>query len=288
MIVINPHSGRGLSKTALGTIISNLCAEDYIVSVFFANEMTPEQLAYEYAGDHDLVVCVGGDGTLSGLISGLMKANVSTPVGFIPAGTTTDIATTLALSRDPSKASKTILSGTPKPLDIGKFHESYFTYIAAFGAFTSVSYTTPQSTKRTLGHFAYVLSGLADMTAIKPVRTIVEYDGNVIEGDYIFGGVTNSTSVAGLVKLNKDRVDLADGLHEIILVKHPVALTDFVDILTSLTAQTYGGDNVQMFHAKNVKFTFEQEVPWTFDGEDGGKHKVAEIVNCHQAVKIVY
>jgi len=287
MLIINPHSGRGLSKTALGTIVSRLCDADYIVSVYFAHEKTPEELAYEHAKKHCLAVCVGGDGTLSGVIAGLMRANTSIPVGFIPAGTSNDVASTLALSRDPSIAAKKILKGTPKALDIGKFRKRYFTYIAAFGAFTGVAYSTPQSAKRSLGHFAYVLGGIADVTTIKPRKTIIEYDGKVIEGEFIFGGVTNSTSVAGLIKLDPERVNLADGMFEVILVKQPVILTDFLDIMSSLTVRTYDGDNVQMLHASNVKFTFTEEVAWTVDGEDGGKHKKVEITNCHKAIEIV-
>ena len=287
MLIINPHSGRGLSKTALGTIVSRLCDAEYIVTVHFSHNRSPEELAYEHAGRHDLAVCVGGDGTLSGVITGLLRANVSIPVGYIPAGTANDVATTLALSRDPSIAARKILSGTPKALDIGRFYDRYFTYIAAFGAFTGVSYLTPQSAKRSLGNFAYVLGGLADMAAIKPRHTIIEYDGKVIEGEFIFGGVTNSTSVAGFIKLNPEYVDLADGLFEIILVRQPIVLADFLNIMSSLTIRTYDGDNVQMLHASKVKFTFREEVAWAVDGENGGKHKKVEITNCHKAIEIV-
>jgi YegS/Rv2252/BmrU family lipid kinase len=287
MLVINPHSGRGLSKTALGTIVSKLCDADYSVTVYFTHEQTPEEITRRFSKYHDLAVCVGGDGTLSGVISGLLGAGVKIPVGYIPAGTSNDVANTLALSRDPSIAADKILSGTPKALDAGLFHKRYFTYIAAFGAFTGASYLTPQSEKRALGHFAYILGGLAGVAAIKPQHTIVEYDGKVIEGDFIFGGVTNSTSVAGFVKLSPERVDLADGLFEVILVKQPIVLTDFLGILTSLAAMTYDGDNVQMLHASNVKFTFDEDVAWAIDGEDGGKHKSVEITNCHKAVEIV-
>jgi len=287
MLIINPHSGRGLSKTALGTIVSKLCDADYSVTVYFSHDMTPEEIAYTHAGDHDLAVCVGGDGTLNGTISGLLKANTSIPVGYIPAGTANDVASTLALTRDPSVASQKILKGTPRAIDIGKFYERYFTYIAAFGAFTGISYTTPQSAKRSLGHFAYVLGGLADVAAIKTQHTIVEYDGKRIEGDYIFGGVTNSTSVAGFIRLDAKLVDLADGKFEIILVKQPLVLADFLDIISSLTVQTYDGDNVIMLHASNVKFIFDEEVAWVVDGENGGKHKSVEIINCHKAIEIV-
>jgi len=287
MLVINPRSGRGLSKTALGTIVSRLCEADYAVTVYFTHNQTPEEIALSYSKYHDLAVCVGGDGTLSGMISGLLKAGANIPVGYIPAGTANDVANTLALSRDPSIAARKILSGSPKVLDIGRFHDRYFTYIAAFGAFTSTSYLTPQSEKRALGHFAYIRGGLASVADIKPQHTIVEYDGKVIEGDFVFGGVTNSTSVAGFVKLSPERVDLADGMFEIVLVKKPVLLTDFLDILTSLTTLTYDGDIFRMLHASNVKFTFTEEVAWTVDGEDGGKHKTVEITNCHKAIEIV-
>ena len=244
-------------------------------------------LAYDYTKRHDLLVCVGGDGTLNGVISGLMKANVSIPVGYIPTGTANDVATSLALSKDVSKAAQKILNGTPRALDIGKFYDKYFTYIAAFGAFTGVSYLTPQSAKRALGHLAYVLEGIADVTTIKPKYTIVEYDGKTIEGEFIFGAVTNSTSVAGFIKLDPDRVDLADGLFEIILVKQPVMPADFMDIMSSLTLKTYDGDNFQMLHASNVRFIFDEEVAWAVDGENGGKHKRVEITNCHKAIEIV-
>ena len=271
----------------LGSIVSRLCEADYRVTVYFANEQTPEELAYENAGNHDLVVCAGGDGTFSGVISGLLKADHATPVGFIPAGTANDVATTLTISRVPSVAVRSIIRGSPRPIDIGKFNDRYFTYITAFGAFTEASYSTPHNTKRSLGHFAYILGGLADMAAIKPRFTVIEYDGEIIQGEFIFGGVMNSTSVAGLVRLDPKLVDLSDGLFEIILVKQPLDLAAFLDIMSSLAAQTYNGDNVKMLKASKVRFAFKEEVAWTVDGEDGGKHRKVEIVNCHRAVEIV-
>jgi len=287
MLIINPHSGRGLSRLALGSIVSRLCYADYSVTVYFVNDRTPEELAYNNAKNHDLAVCVGGDGTLSGVISGLLKADHVIPVGYIPAGTANDVATTLTLSRDPSVAARSIIRGSPRPIDIGKFNDRYFTYITAFGAFTEASYLTPHNTKRSLGHFAYILGGLADMAAIRPRYTVIEYDGKVIQGNFIFGGVMNSTSIAGIVRLDPKLVDLADGLFEIILVRQPLDLAAFLDIMSSLAAQTYNGDNVKMLKASKVRFTFKEDVAWTVDGEDGGKHREVQIVNCHKAIEIV-
>jgi len=287
MLVINPFSGRGISKTAIGTIVSQLCGSGYSVTAYFAGDLTPEQLTFEYARRHELAVCVGGDGTLSSVVSGLLRSGTTIPVGYIPAGTANDIASTLSLSKDPATAAKTIINGTMRPLDIGRFSDRYFTYIAAFGAFTSVSYSTTQSAKRALGHFAYVLGGLADVPLIKARHTVVELDDAVIEGDFIFGGVANSTSVAGFVKLDPDLVDLADGVFEVILVKQPIIPADFFDILASLAMQTYDGDNVQLFHSSRVRFIFDEDVSWTVDGEDGGLHREAKVSNCHRAINII-
>jgi len=287
MLVVNPFSGRGFSKFAIGTVISQFCSNGHIVTVYFAGEKTPEQIIYEYAKYHELVVCVGGDGTFSGVASGLLRSGVQIPVGYIPSGTANDIATTLALSRDPAVAVQKIINGKPQPLDIGQFKDKYFTYIAAFGAFTSVAYSTPQNAKRTFGPLAYMFGGLADVAAIKPQHTVIEYDGAVIEGDFIFGGVTNTTSVAGFVRIAPDLVDLADGMFEILLVKQPVILADFLDILASVAGKTYDGDNVQVLHASKIKFTFNEEVAWTIDGEDGGLHGEVEIINCHKAMNII-
>jgi len=287
MLVVNPFSGRGLSKPAIGTVVSQLCSSGYIVTVYYAGEFTPEQITCEYAKHHELVVCIGGDGTFSSVVSGLLRSGVSIPIGYIPAGTANDIATTLSLSRDPATAAQRIIDGKPQPHDIGMFSEKYFTYIAAFGAFTSVAYSTPHNAKRALGHFAYMLGGLADVAAIKPRRTIIEYDENVIEGDFIFGGVANSTSIAGFVRLAPELVDLSDGLFEVILVKQPLVLADFLDILAGVAMKTYDGDNVQILHASRVKFTFEEEIAWTVDGEDGGLCKEVEITNCHKAISVI-
>lgn len=287
MLIVNPYSGRGLSNSALGVIVSLLTAGGYVVSVYSTELDSAESLVRDFAAGYDLVVSVGGDGTLSGVASGLMQVKNPPVFGFIPAGTSNDMASTLALSRDPKTAVTAILSGRPVSLDIGCFNDRFFTYIAAFGAFTGVSYKTPQSAKRALGHLAYVLSGLASVSEIKPQHTVIEYDGGVLDDSFIFGGVTNSTMIAGFVRLDRKDVDLGDGLFEVILVKNPVNALELGDIIRSLLDQTYHSDNVLLLHTKKIVFHFDEDVAWTKDGEAGGSHRTLEITNCRQALKII-
>lgn len=287
MLIVNPFSGRGLAKSALGDIVSLFCSEGYAVTVYTTNYFSAEELVRGCSGDYELVVCVGGDGTLSGVASGLMQTDSPPPFGYIPSGTANDMASTLALSRDPKTAVLSVINGKPVPLDIGSFNDKYFTYIAAFGAFTGVSYQTPQSAKRALGHLAYVLGGLASVAAIKPRHTMIEYDGGSIEGNFIFGGVTNSTSIAGFVTLDRKDVDLGDGQFEVILVKQPINAHDLGVIISGLLNHNYDNDNVLLLHTNKIKFQFDEEVEWTKDGEAGGAHKTLEIVNCRHALNII-
>jgi YegS/Rv2252/BmrU family lipid kinase len=288
MLIVNPYSGRGLSKNALGTIVALFCAGDYAVTVYSTQCGTPEELVLEYAGRFDLVVCVGGDGTVSGVASGLLRLTTPPPpFGFIPAGTANDMAATLALSKDPATAVKSVLNGRPVPLDIGCFNDKYFMYIAAFGAFTGVSYSTKQSAKRALGHLAYVLDGLVSMAAIRPRHTVIEYDDGTLEGEYIFGGVTNSTTIAGFVKLDCRDVDLGDGLFEVILVTNPLNASELGNTIASILNHTYQSENVRLLHTKKIRFTFDEDVEWTLDGENGGKHRVMEIENRQHALRII-
>lgn len=287
MLIINPFSGRGLGNQALGVIVSLFCSQGYAVTVLSTESGMPEQLVRDYGHHFEMIVCVGGDGTLSSVAAGLMQLPSPPPFGFIPAGTANDMAATLAVSRDPKTAVMGLIKGQPIPFDIGTFNGAYFMYIAAFGAFTGVSYKTSQGAKRALGHFAYVIDGLASVPAIRPQHTVIEYDGGTLEGDFIFGGVTNSTSIAGFVKLDCRDVDLGDGLFEVILVKNPVNAAELTNIVGSILNHMYQSENVLLLHTKKITFTFDEDVSWTMDGEDGGKHRHVEITNHRHALRII-
>ena len=287
MLIVNMFSGRGVSNGVLGEIVSKLSDSGVAATVYTLANHTAHELAAKYAADYDLVICVGGDGTLSSVTSGLMSLSNPPPLGYIPTGTANDVAQTLGISRHVSTAVSDIINGRPKPLDVGQFGDEYFIYIAAFGAFTDVSYQTPQSSKRAFGHLAYVLSGLAAVTSITTHIVSVECDEGIVEDEFIFGAVTNSTSIAGFVRLDDALVDLSDGLFEVILVRRPLSLIDFGDIITEIRKKSFQSDNILLLHTDNVTFNFSKEVSWTRDGENGGLHKSIEIKNHKNALRII-
>jgi len=291
LLLVNPNAGKGEFKTVLAEILHKISDGGWLPTVYFtrfAGEATG--VVSRHTREFDMVSCVGGDGTLSEVAAGMMHLEETErrPIGYIPLGTANDVARTLGIPFKPVEAATNLLTGSPMRYDIGQFgFDNYFTYVAAFGAFTDVSYGTPQETKQALGHMAYMLEGIRSLAKITDYHAIVEYDGGVLEDDFVFGAVTNSTSVAGLVRLDAGRVDLADGMFEILLVRKPSDLLAFSDILTSVLSSDFSGPNVMFLRSREVRFMFSEKVAWTRDGEDGGSHRDVYIVNRHPGVEII-
>ena len=291
MMVINPEAGKGAYKTNLGDALRLLDMGGYSTTLFFTSGRgDATAFAEKYAPEYDTVACVGGDGTLSELLSGLMKCEKRPPVGYIPMGTANDIATTLDLPKnDIISAAARIVNGTPHPFDVGGFGEGgYFAYIAAFGAFTAVSYETPQAQKKVLGHLAYVLQGAAALPKIETCHTVVEYDEGVIEADLVYGSMSNSTSVAGIVHLREDMVSLGDGRSELVLVKDPGSADGIAEIVTSVLNRRFDSDKLLVLHTKKAKFTFDKPVAWTKDGEAGGEYSQIELCNYERPIELIF
>jgi len=219
-------------------------------------------------------VCSGGDGTFSECVNGLMQRPKETrpALGYLPAGTTNDCAASLKLSLNPAQAAKQAVFGAPFTMDVGKLNDRYFTYVAAFGAFTNVSYDTPQNLKNTLGQLAYVVNGALQIPNLKTHRVRAEYGETVVEGDYIFGMISNSESVAGVKGVTGSNVFLHDGVFELTLVKEPKNIADFGEILTALTTPDFKSDLVVTAKVSKLKLNFDRPVSFTLDGEYGGHY----------------
>lgn len=291
MLIVNPMAGRGAYKNGFGDAMALLARGGYRTTLFFTSTRgDSSRFASEFAKDYDAVACIGGDGTLSEVMAGLMRLDNPPPLGYFPMGTANDVATTLGLPKnDVLAAARRLLVGTPHPFDVGGFGESdYFSYIAAFGAFTEVSYATPQDQKKMLGHLAYVLQGMQQLPYITPIQTRVEYDGGVFEGKVLYGSVSNSTSVAGIVRLPETMVSLGDGVNELVLVRDPGNLASFAEVVNSVLTERFDSANLLILHTKKARFHFDRPVAWTRDGEAGGEYTDIEIRNIHCPVKLIF
>ena len=243
--------------------------------------------ASRYAGEFDLITCIGGDGTFNEVVAGLLDSGERVPVGYIPAGSTNDFANSLKLSTNILKATEDIVKGRLKTLDIGSFNGRKFSYVASFGAFTQTSYSTPQSVKNMLGHLAYILEGATSLTSIKPQHLKIEANGMPYEDDYIFGAISNSTSLAGILTLDPQYVDMNDGLFELLLVRSPKNPIELAEIVYMLTTQNYESNKITFVNADSFTIYADENMDWSLDGEYQEGCERIEIENLHNAIDIV-
>jgi len=288
LFVYNPRSGQGHIANHLAKIIQIAVENGYEVTAHptqhpkDATEKTSEE-----AKLYDLLLVAGGDGTLDEAVTGMMRSEKKVPIGYIPAGSTNDFGNSLGIDKDMEKAANIAFSGEKFDIDVGSFNNDYFVYVAAFGVFTEVSYQTPQESKNLLGHAAYVLEGIKSLADVPSYKMQVEHDGKVFYDEFIYGMVTNSNTVGGFRGLIPNDISLNDGMFEVTLIKFPKNPIEFSDILAYLSGVAKDSQMVYSFTTKEIKFTAKTEIPWTLDGEDGGKHRVSLVKNNNKALTIM-
>jgi len=289
LLIVNQHAGQKKSQRCLADIIGIFNKADYRVQTYITAEQGDGETAViRYAADVDLVVCCGGDGTLNETISGVLKSGKNLPIGYIPAGSTNDFASSLRLSGNVVQAANDIVESVERPLDIGCFCGRYFSYIASFGIFTKASYTTPQSMKNVLGHAAYVLSGIQELTQIKTYPLQITFpDGTMVEDDFLFGAIANSTKIAGMLTLSDEMVDLNDGLMELLLIRKPKNLIDLANCVIALQNQSYDSDMIVFRKASGFEITAPEDMDWTLDGEHEPGHVQIQVECLHHAVRFL-
>ena len=289
LLLLNPKAGMQKANKGLVDILNIFNRADYQVEVYVtAGPKDAGAAIQRLAPGKDLVVCCGGDGTFNETVTGLMDAGLDIPIGYLPAGSTNDFANSMGLAtNDLVAAAKQIVEGAPRELDLGKFEDRYFSYVASFGAFSRTSYNPPQSVKNALGHTAYLLSGIQELSQIRKIPMRFEIDGEMLEGDYIFGAICNSTSLVGLMKLDPSRVVLDDGKFEMLLIPRPKTPMDLQGLLLALLNQQYDSQGLIFRHVSSVTVEPAEDLPWSLDGEFGPSSQRVEIVNHKAALRFL-
>ena len=288
LFIMNPFAGQKKANKVLPEILMLFTNAGYDIHISMTTGPgSATRTAAERGGEVDLVVCCGGDGTLNETIAGLLMAGLNVPVGYIPSGTTNDFASSLKLSHNPVQAAADIIEGQPVPYDIGKFGDRYFSYVASFGAFTKSSYAVPQTVKNALGHTAYVLGGISELSQIRNEHVRMEIDGEVVEDDFLFGAICNSTSVGGIITLPPNRVDMGDGIFEVMLIRAPRTINEIPECLFAVQNQEFNCGMITFRPARSVKITVDPDMTWTLDGEKAEGSSEILVENLHHAVRIM-
>ena len=287
-MIINPRAGRSKPTGPLLDAAAVFSEGGYLLSLHKTSAPRDAMVhAAKYGGDYDVVVAVGGDGTLNEVACGLMQLEHPPLLGYLAQGSTNDFAASLQIPADPAEAARRMLSCRPRRLDVGLWNRHHFMYVATFGAFTRTSYTAPQAAKNALGHFAYILEGMKDLNSLRPYQVRITADGENLDGEYLFGAVCNSTSIGGLMRLDPQRVVLDDGKFELLLIPSPKTPADLQNLVMGLLEQRYDREGLIFRHVSSVHLETESAPAWSLDGEYAPSSPVVDIVNCHQALEVL-
>ena len=307
LMIVNPRAGRSKPRGPLYDAAAALCDAGYLLRIRRTTAAgDAARIAAQEGGDYDTVVAVGGDGTLNEVISGIQTLKTPPAVGYLPQGSTNDFAASLEIPSDPVQAAEAIVRDQRRQLDIGRFGERIFVYVASFGAFTRTSYTASQDVKNALGHFGYLLESLRDLDTLRPYKVRITADGETLDGEYLFGAVANSTSIAGFLTMDPTRVIIDDGLFEITLIKMPTAPMDLSRILYSLLLvphpqnaselqnliwallnQQYNSGGLIFRHVSALHVETDEDLPWSLDGEYEPSQPTVDITNCQRALTML-
>lgn len=288
LVILNPRAGRMQAGRRLGELLP-LLESDGVIAELLETKAAGEARATvaSRAGEFRRVVCIGGDGTLNEVLSGMLEAGQNVPIGYIAAGSTNDFAASHGISRDILQAARDIAGGVPTPIDVGMFNGRCFAYTASFGAFTRASYAAPQAVKNAVGHLAYIFEGIRDLANIRPYAVTVEAEGEVRSGEFIFGMVGNSTSMGGVLRLDPRQIDLHDGKFEVMLVRKPQHIGQLIAAAVALQSQNYDNELLCFFKAAHLRISAPGDMDWTLDGEFQPGAEYIEIRNLHDAVRLI-
>ena len=287
LFVVNPHAGKAAIRGQLVKILDVFVRAGWLPTVYISQRSgeLPAMVARE-AHRYDAVVCSGGDGTLNETLNGLMELEHRPILGYIPAGTTNDFAASLGIPKGMVKAAESAVEGIPVSVDVGRFGGRYFAYVAAFGAFTDVTYATPQTYKNSLGRLAYLLEGARRLPAIKAYPLKLEYDGGETEGEFLVGLISNSSYVAGLQVSRWLDTSMSDGLMEVTLVRKPAVVHDLGRVASNLLMGELDPEMIVTVKTRRLRITSPEPIPWTLDGEYGGTCDAVDIENLPRALTI--
>ena len=291
LVLINKTSGMGKAGNDTYEIVAKLAENGYepiVFPIIPGTELSSEILLAQYDGKIDMVLCSGGDGTLNHVMSAIMDMDKKPVLSYVPAGSTNDFARGLGIPAQRSKAIDIAVEGKEYAYDVGKLNDHYFNYVAAFGAFSKVSYATDQELKNVLGYAAYVISAIAELPQNIGYSTHLRVvsDGIDEEGDYLFGAMSNSASVGGMNLFGDTDIHQDDGKMELLLIRSPKNLAEFNAILTALATKEAGNPYITFKQVSSATFTSEEEIEWTVDGEFGGAYKESAITVVNKAITI--
>ena len=291
LAIVNPSSGKGNISEYVTKIRKNLEKQNMQLDLYFTKkEYNAKNIIIDHIEQADLILVCGGDGTFNEVVSAIMELNIKDiSIAYIPMGTTNDLAKSLKMPIKDVSITKNLLKSKARVLDVGRLNDDkYFCYVAAFGVMTDVAYKTSQKAKNKYGRLAYYLNAIKELIKIPTYKVKIAFDDEEIEGEFIYGGISNSESIAGFKWFNTEDIDLADGKFEAIFIRKPKKLLGYFRLLSDFRHKDYMVNrDFVYFKANKITISTEKNLDWTIDGEYAGNMNFVNIENCNKAIELV-
>lgn len=284
-IIYNPMSGKKDFQQHVPYVESRLKEAGYTVTTIATKRQKEAiSLTKQVCKDHvDLLVISGGDGTFHECLNGLAHSEYRPLIGYIPAGTACDLASTLKIPKDIKKAVDIILSGQVVKMDFTNSNKGSFIYVTAIGTYVDISYVTDSKLKRYLGYLAYFITGVKEFFTIPMIKAKIEHDNGFYRGYFSLILVVNSKKVAGFNIVNKPILD--DGKVDVVLYRYIPLLNNVLYFISFfLTPKVLPG--VTKFRTNKLKIYTDHPHKWNMDGEEANSGNLNIQVQ-KQAISII-
>ncbi len=290
-VIFNPESGviKKQKKDIISYLKNQLNENDYKVKIFKTKRKKHATSIVTKMKHKDLVVCLGGDGTLNEVVAGNLRREDKLLISHLPFGTVNDVATMYGYTSNFEKNISYLLNGIEKTVDICKINDKPFVYVACLGSFVDVSFDTPREWKSKYGRIAYIMYGLKEINKkINTYKLKYEINGNTYEGEYSFIFISNSSRIAGLDNVYKD-VKLDDNKFEIAFIKAKNK-AEIVKIAAQfLTKELKDIKDIEYYQTNNLIIEFEKipDASWSIDGEEYKQDNRVLYFNIDRSMKML-
>ncbi len=279
LLIANPVSGHGRALRLGQQVRESLESRGVVCSVRVTSGEGDALRWAEAAGREgdggpfDLIVAIGGDGTVSEIVSGQARSENKVPIAIVPVGTANVVAIALSLPWFPGMAAGNIQEGRTVPFDVGYLPQldRHFLLMAAIGYPASVIQDSPRRLKNLFGFFAYVGAGIRNALKLDDARIFIEDENQKV---HKFEGNTILLSNIGKIgdinfKVTPD-TSAHDGLFDLTVISGR-SLWGAIGVLFRMLTWRYKPSNrLHHFQARKVVISTDPPVPVQLDGEDVG------------------
>lgn len=270
MVIVNPSSGKEQAKQYVEQIDAKLRERGYTTDVRQTEKEGDATLFAEEACENqiDVLVSMGGDGTLNETINGMAEKEFRPKLGVIPLGTVNDFARALDIPLEAEEAITLLDEDRTQKADIGKIGDHYFLNILAVGGIAEATAEVTADQKTSLGALAYLIEGIKTLKEKTPFDLKVQADGQNWEGEALIFLAALTNSVGGFEKL-APKAEPNDGVFHCFIIKD-VALPKFIKLMTSLLRGQLGEEkDVIYMRANEVELYSKTSLKANIDGDIG-------------------